>query len=213
MDFARPPRQWFAKLSSKLCEYGFVRSYADYSLFVYRKGTVFLAVLVYVDDIVLTSNDTQACKDFKTYLHACLSIKDLGPLKYFLGIEVARDPQGMFLCQRKYALEIVHECGLLGAKPADFPIEENHKLALAHRSLLKDATQYHKLVGKLIYLTLTRPDPVYVVHILSQFMHAPREEHMDAAHRVLHYLKGTAGFSILLKCDNAMNLFGLCDSD
>ena len=92
MDFARPPRQWFAKLSSKLCEYGFVHSYADYSLFVYQKGTVFLAVLVYVDDIVLTGNDTQACKDFKTYLHACLSIKDLGPLKYFLGIEVARGP-------------------------------------------------------------------------------------------------------------------------
>ena len=84
------PRQWFAKLSSKLREYGFIHSYADYSLFTYRKENVFMALLVYVDDIVLASNDHHACNEFKSYLHSCFSIKDLGPLKYFLGIEVAR---------------------------------------------------------------------------------------------------------------------------
>ena len=92
------PRQWFAKLSSKLCAYGFARSYADYSLFVYQKGEVFMALLVYVDDIVLAGNNTQACVDFKNYLYACFSINDLGPLKYFLGNKVARGSQGLFLC-------------------------------------------------------------------------------------------------------------------
>jgi len=87
-----------------------------------------MALLVYVDDIVLASNNVEACKDFKTYLHACFSIKDLGPLKYFLVIEVARGPQGLFLCQRKFTLEIINERGLLRAKPIEFPIEENHKL-------------------------------------------------------------------------------------
>ena len=114
------PRQWFAKLSSKLSAYGFVRSYSDYSLFTYRKENIFMAILVYVDDIILASNDSAASGHFKTYLHECFSIKDLGALKYFLGIEVARGSQGLFLCQRKYAFEIVDECGLLGAKPASF---------------------------------------------------------------------------------------------
>jgi len=89
---------------------------------------------VYVDDIVLASNDSHASNEFKTYLHTCFSIKDLGPLKYFLGIEVAHAPRGLFLSQHKCALEIVDECGLLGAKPSDTPIEENHKLALTSGS-------------------------------------------------------------------------------
>ena len=77
------PRQWFAKLSSKLCEYGFVKSYADYSLFTYREGDVFMGLLVYVDDIVLATNNSAACKEFKCYLNNCFSIKDLGLLKYW----------------------------------------------------------------------------------------------------------------------------------
>ena len=96
-----------------------------------------------------------------------LKTRELGPLKYFLGIEVARNEKGLFLCQRKYALEIVEECGLLGAKPIEFPMETNHKLALATGKLLSDPTQYRRLVGRLIYLTLTRPELSYSVHILS----------------------------------------------
>ena len=99
-----------------------------------------MALLVYVNDIILASNNTQASTVFKAYLQACFSIKDLEPLKYFLGIEVARGPKGMFLCQQKYALEIIDECGLLGSKPVEFPIETNHKLALAQGKLLHDPT-------------------------------------------------------------------------
>jgi len=83
---------------------------------------------------------------------------------------VAHRPNGLFLCQRKYALEIVDKCGLLGAKSIDFPIEENHKLAQAQGKVLADLTRYHRLIGHLIYLIITRPDVTYVVHILSQFM-------------------------------------------
>jgi len=198
------PRQWFAKLSSKLGEYGFVRSYADYSLFTYRKGKIFLALLVYVDDIILAGNDSQACKGFKEYLNSYFRIKDLGPLKYFLGIEVARGPLGLFLCQRKYALEIVDECGLRGSKPVDFPIKENHKLALASGKFVDDPVRYRRLIGRLIYLTIIRPELCYAVHILSQFMQTPREEHMDAARRVLRYLKATPGHGILLRSDNTL---------
>ena len=205
-------RQCFAKLSFTLTAYGFVRSYADYSLFMYQKGAVFLALLVYVDDIILASNDSYACLEFKAYLNDCFRIKDLGPLKYFLGIEVARGPHGLFLCQRKYALKIVVS-GLLGSKPSTFPMEANHKLAPAQGKVLDDPGCYRRLVGCLIYLTITRPELCYAVHILSQFMHAPKEEHYDAARRVLLYLKGTSGFGILLRSQCDLHIRAYCDVD
>jgi len=94
--------------------------------------------------IILTSNNPAASTKFKAYIHACFSIKDLGPLKYFLTIEIARGLEGMFLCQRKCALDITKECGLLGAKLAECLNEENHKLALASSRELRDATHYRR---------------------------------------------------------------------
>ena len=102
--------QWFAKLPSKLLEYRFVRSYAGYSLFTYKQGDKFMALLVYVDDLVLTGNDSDLCASFKKYLNQCFHLKDLGVLKYFLGIKVPRNSQGILLCQRKHALDIIDEC-------------------------------------------------------------------------------------------------------
>ena len=134
---------------------------------------MFTGVFVYVDDIVLADNDSDACQKLKAYLHTCFSIKDLGPLKYFLGIEFARGPTGLFMCERKYPLEVINERGLLGAKPTEFRKEENHKLALAIERLLNAPTKYQRLIGCLIYLTIIRPDLTYTVHILSQFKQAP----------------------------------------
>ena len=85
----------------------------------------------------------------------------------------------------KYAHEIVDDCGFLGSKPVDFPIEENHKLPLATGKLLDNPSLYRCLVGRLLYLIITRPELCYAVHTLSQFMQAPKEEHMHAARRVL----------------------------
>ena len=129
------PRCWFSKLSSALKSYGFSQSYSDYSLFTLHQQGVQLNVLVYVDDLIVSGNDHEAIIQFKTYLSNCFHMKDLGNLKYFLGIEVARATDGIFLCQRKYALDIISEVGLLGAKPAKIPMEQNHHLGLAQGRL------------------------------------------------------------------------------
>lgn len=161
------PRCWFSKLAASLETYGFRQSLSDYSLFVFEKEEVEIRVLVYVDDLVITGNTLCAINNFKEYLCKCFYMKDLGVLKYFLGIEVARNSESIYLSQRKYILDILKETGLLGSKPAAFPLEQHQQLALINGPLLPNLEPYRRLIGKLIYLGVTRPDLSYSVHILS----------------------------------------------
>lgn len=157
------PRCWFAKLTKALRQYGFHQTKSDYSLFVFTAKGVSIRVLVYVDDLIISSNSVTALEGFKEYLSTCFHMKDLGHLKYFLGLEVARSPKGIYLCQRKYATDIVSEAGLLGCKPVGSPIDQNHRLALANGRLLADPESYRRLVGRLIYFSATRPDLTYAI--------------------------------------------------
>ena len=124
-------------------------------------------------------------------------MKNLGGLKYFMGIEVARSKQGIFLSQRKYVLDILTEVGMLECKPMDTPIVQNHRLRKYSDQAPMDKGKYQRLVGKLIYLSHTCPDIAYVVSAVSQFMHNPSEDHMDAVIRILRYLKSSLGKGLL----------------
>ena len=205
-------RQWFAKFSEAIKSAGYIQSKADYSLFTRQQGQSFTALLIYVDDILITGNDPEAINALKRFLHGHFKIKDLGNLKYFLGIEVSQSKKGIFISQRKYALEILKDSGLLGARPVEFPMEQNVKLSNTGE-LLKDPAKYRRLVGRLIYLTITRPDITYPVHVLSRFMHEPRQPHMEAALRILKYLKSTPGQGLFFSSQNNLNLSAYCDSD
>ncbi|XP_071708042.1 uncharacterized mitochondrial protein AtMg00810-like [Rutidosis leptorrhynchoides] len=175
-----------------------------------------MALLVYVDDIVITGNDIVQIDQFKKFLKSKFMIKDLGELKYFLGIEVLKTEKGICLSQRKYCLELLNDYGLLGCKPMSTPIEPNLCVNCDPSDkdqLLTNVTEYQKLVGRLIYLTLTRPDISFVVHILSQYMHAPLQSHLNLAFRTLKYLKGSPGKGIHLVKGNNLDLYAYCDSD
>ncbi|XP_031259823.1 uncharacterized protein LOC116117986 [Pistacia vera] len=206
-------RQWYDKFSQSLISFGFKQSKADYNIFTYITATDFTSLLVYVDDIVVASSSLTSISVLRNFLNTHFLIKDLGSLRYFLGIEVARSPTGIHLCQRKYTLDILADTGNLASKPLKIPMDQNPKLSKTSRTPLSDPTPYRQLIGRLLYLTLTRPDISYPIQVLSQYMDCPTITHLAAAHKVLRYLKNALGQGILLSAASSLQLIGYSDSD
>ena len=123
-----------------------------------------------MDDIVITGNNQDGIIQLKQHLFRHFQTKDLGSLKYFLGIEVAQSKSGIVISQRKYALDILKKTRMLDCKPINSPMVPNTKLLPRQREPLNDLGRYHRLVGKLNYLTITRPDISFSVSIVSQFL-------------------------------------------
>ena len=135
--------------------------------------------------MILAGNDPTEIVAVKQKLDDLFQIKDLGPLKFFLGLEVARSSKGISLCQRKYALELLQSVGILACKPALTPMSNSTKLVKDDGKPLEDVAPYRRLVGQLLYLIHTQQDICYVVTHLSQFLSNPIQSHLQAAHRIL----------------------------
>ena len=191
------PHAWFHKLSKLLFAYGFISTVADPTVMRKRTPQGCVVLAVYVDDILLTGSDAAEVAATKVYLHQHFVTRDLSPPRYFLGLEIAYRRDQMVLCQRKYALDLLEETGMLGCKPIASPMETNIDWLNKSTALLEDAGLYRRLVGKLIYLTVTRPDIAYAVSVLSQFMQVPRVVHLDGVYRVLAYIKRAPGKGLL----------------
>ena len=162
--------------------------------------------------MLFRSNDEREMVQLKKDLARSFEVKDLGHLHYFLGIEVAYSTQGIYLSQRKYALDLLKETRMMDCQPAATPIEQNHKIQ-ADCGKPVDKMRFQRLVGRLIYLSHTRPDIAYAVSIVSRYMHDPRTGHMNAISRILRYLKGCPGKGILFSNHGHLNVEGFSDAD
>ena len=142
--------------------------------------------------MVVTGNDPDERKALQSYLSSH------SHLKYFLGIEVSRADKGIFLSQRKYALDLLQETGMSACQPADTPVKEGLKLCVETNLVPVNKGRYQRLVERLMYLAHTRLDLACALSIVSQFMHNPGEQHMNAVMRILRYLKSAPRKGILL---------------
>ena len=206
------PRAWYQELKTFLLQAGFQNSLADTSLFIYQRGCDLIYVLVYVDDIIIAGT-TSLVKAFNVSLANRFSVKDLGALSYFLGIEATRSSKGLHLMQRKYITDLLKRTNMLDAKPVSTPMSASPKLTLSSGHTLDDGKEYRAVIGSLQYLAFTRPDIAFAVNKLSQFMHKPTDAHWNAAKRILRYLAGTKSHGIFLRSDNPLTLHAFSDAD
>ena len=192
------PRAWFERFSLVVQEFGMLRSEVDHSVFYhYNSLSQYIYLVVYVDDIVITGSDQEGIQRLKQHLFNHFQTKDLGKLKYFLGLEIAQFSSGVVMSQMKYALDILEEIGMLECKPVDTPMNPNVKLVLGQGEPLRDPGRYRRLIGKLNYFTITRPDISFPVSVVSQFLQSPCNNHWDAVIRILRYIKGIPGQGML----------------
>ncbi|KAK6131551.1 hypothetical protein DH2020_034721 [Rehmannia glutinosa] len=206
-------RQWNAEFCLKLQAYGFVQSAHDHCLFYMISDTRCLALVVYVDGVLLAGSHESDIEALKLYLDRLFTIKDLGYAKYFLGIELVRGTAGLYLNQRKYVLDILQDAHMLECKPASTPLPPGLKLMATSGTPLLDPDRYRRLVGRLLYLNMTRPDITYSVQHLSQFVTSPTTAHWDAATHVLRYLKGSPSIGLFYPSSGSFTLESYSDAD
>ena len=142
-----------------------------------------------MDDIILIGDHVEEIGKLKSFLTHEFEIKDLGNLKYFLGMEIARSKIGVVVFQRKYVLDLLKETGMLGCKPANIPMDYTAKIGTIKGSDPVDKRRYQRFVEKPIYLSRTRPNIAFSVSVVSQFMNNPIEEHIEIVFHILRYLK------------------------
>lgn len=166
-------RAWFERFSSVVTTADFSASDHDPTLFVHTSSRGRTLLLLYVDDMIITGDNSEYIAFVKARLSEQFLMSDLGPLRYFLGIEVTSTPDGFFMSQEKYIQDLLDHASLTDQRTVETLMELNVHLRLSDGEPLSDLTRYRHLVGSLVYLAVTRPDITYPVHILSQFVSAP----------------------------------------
>ena len=170
-------------------------------------------LFVYVDDISVIGCNAIAVQRFIDLLGKRFSIKDLGDLTYFLGVEVATTSNGLLISQRKYITDLLACTNMTGAKLVTNSLSTEPTLIAFSESTLMDPSKYRTFGGSLQYLCLTHVDIAYAVNKLSQFMHRPTTDHWNAVKRLLRYLSGTANHGLALRHHTSLSLYAFSDAD
>ena len=208
------PRAWYSRIETYFLKEGFEKCDYEHTLFIKTgDGGNFLIISLYVDDLIYTGNDELMVLEFKESMKHEFDMTDLGKMRYFLGLEVLQKSSGVFINQKKYALEVLKRFGMDKSNSVHNPIVPGCKLGKDEGGVKVDKTHFKQMVGSLMYLTATRPDMMFVVSLISRYMENPTETHLQVAKRVLRYLRGTLDFGIFYKKGGNSELIAYTDSD
>jgi len=203
------PRAWYSRIEGFFIKEGFKKCSHEHTLFLKHEADgKFLIISLYVDDLIYTGNDVELCEKFKKSMKLEFDMSDLGKMKYFLGVEVQQSCEGIHLCQMKYAGEVLERFGMGSCNPVKNPIVLGTKLVKNSGEASINSTLFKQIIGSLMYLSVTRPEIMFVVCLLSKFMTDPKVSHMVAAKRVLRYVKRTVNLGVFYKrgAENVGNL-------
>ena len=205
-------RNWNHVLHCFLLENDFVQSPVDNCVYTKQVGSGLVAMLVWVDDIIIAASDMVLLSKTKEMLNKRFHMKDLGRLSYFLGIHFEQGDGFVKMDQKRYISKVLERFETSDCKPKPTPSEQ--RFAFGSENPV-DPRRYREAVGSLVYaMTCTRPDICWVVTKLSQFLTNPTKEHWVAVKHVLWYLKGTFDFELCYrKCDDGLTLIGYSDAD
>ncbi|XP_021889958.1 uncharacterized protein LOC110808697 [Carica papaya] len=188
-----------------------VKGYAQEEIFV-EQPEGFVEDKVYLLKKALYDSNTKLIDEFKKEMMLIFEMTDLSVLTYFLGIEIKQSKGEVFICERKYAKEILKKFNMEECKATTTPMSQKESLSKDDAHDKVDESYFRSLIGCLMYLTATRPDIIFTVSILSRFMHCASEMHLKAAKRVMRYIKGTVNFGVKFKsCQNLQLIYS--DSD
>ena len=190
-------------IESYFLKEGFARCPSEHTLFVKNHEEKILIVCIYVDDLVFTGSDERMFAEFKASMKQEFDMADLGKMKFFLGVEIVQNDEGIYLSQRKYMLEILERFGLENANSVRNPMVPVMKLMKNEDGEQVDMTRYKQMVGSLMYLSMTRPDIMFVVGLISRYMEKPTNLHMQAIKRILRYVRGSMNLGIYYKREAA----------
>ncbi|GKF16409.1 retrovirus-related pol polyprotein from transposon TNT 1-94, partial [Tanacetum coccineum] len=193
------PRAWYDMLSSFLISQHFSKGAVDLTLFTRQAGNDLLLVQIYVDDIIFASTNTAMCNEFANQMTTKFKMSMMGPMSFFLGLQIFQSPRDMFINQSKYASKIVKKYGMLTSDSVDTPMVEKSKLDEDLQGIPIDATLYRGMIGSPIYLTSSRPDLIYVVRLCARYQAKLTEKHYNTVNVTppFSYISAEGSFGVL----------------
>ncbi|GKV49381.1 hypothetical protein SLEP1_g56135 [Rubroshorea leprosula] len=172
------PRAWYERINAHFCSHGFHKSPSEPTLYVQTKGgDEVLLVCLYVDDLIYTSNSSFLWKEIRRMMVNEFDMTDLGLMRYFLGLEVVQNGEGIFISQEKYAKDLLKKCRMEDCNSMGTPMVSNQKFSLDDGEEKVDAHAYRSLIGSLLFLTNNRLDIAFAISVLSRFMQSPSKTH------------------------------------
>nr|GEW39729.1 retrovirus-related Pol polyprotein from transposon TNT 1-94 [Tanacetum cinerariifolium] len=207
------PQAWYDTLSIFLLDNDFSKGVVDPTLFTRKTGKHILLVQIYVDDIIFSSTDSQACEMFSNEMSLKFQMSMTGQMSFFLGLQVSQSPRGIFINQSKFALEILKKLRMDSCDSVDTPMVDRLKLDEDLLWISVDQTYFRSMVGSLMYLTASIPDLVFTVCMCARYQAKPSKKHLEALKRVFRYLKGTINWGLWYPKDTAMALTAYADAD
>ncbi|RVX01687.1 Retrovirus-related Pol polyprotein from transposon RE1 [Vitis vinifera] len=207
------PRAWYSRIDTHLLTLGFHKSLSEFTLYIKKIEEDILIVSLYVDDLLVTGSNAGFVNKFKAEMEQVFEMTDLGEMSYFLGMEVHQKQNEIFICQQKYAKEILKKFKMEECKSTSTPMNQKEKFCKEDGAEKVDEGLYRSMIGCLMYLTATRPDIMHAVSLLSRYMHCASEIHFQAAKRVIRYVKGTVDYGIKFSQVQSFNFHGFSDSD